>query len=50
METGLVIAAVIVVGLIILFAVATTRTSKLNVDPLQNHLMRILSGLRQDPT
>lgn len=48
METLLIIAAVVVVGMIILFAITVTRTSKLNVDPLQNHLMRILSGLNND--
>ncbi len=47
METVLILAAIVVVGLVLLFAITTTRTSKLNVDPLQNHLMRILSGLNE---
>src|SRR5262245_58963556 len=47
METVFIVVAVAIVGIIVLFGVVTTRTSKLNVDPLQNQLMRILSGLNE---
>lgn len=48
METTLVIAAVVIVGLIIFLATFSTRTTKLNVDPLQNHLMRLIQGLNEN--
>lgn len=48
LDTTLVITAVAIVGLIVLAAVSATRTTKLNVDPLQNHLMRLIQGLNEN--
>jgi hypothetical protein len=44
-DTSILVAAVVTVGLVVLFFLHWTRTSTLNTDPLQNSLMQLIADL-----